>query len=352
MLQTSIYIMSNLFNQFPPPPRSRTPLLPRTPYPPRTPHPNTNLRQNVKTTTQSARSPLLPRVGGIEDGIVWTGGSRNDPTNAPRDVRCYRPTDFRSMQEQDKVLKKGVADDLKLTLIDENDNKDNNQTVSGWIDEIKFLIETNGMDSVFRIDNGITPENYMLMNWGNIKLFDVTNWVKRLKQYGCPFDLKNLRLSGMLIRDSISTKVKQQISATTSIADISGPELLVYAIQQRTIMSAAHIRTLSNKLGSLSLGDIPGERVPDLTKSISDIARQLVGSGREPDDLINLISKPYTKGSVDIFKMYALGTHAGILSGAYPCTWENLVSDHNNMYYDLVQTDDYPPTTGKKQKRR
>ena len=81
------------------------------------------------------------------------------------------------------------------------------------------------------------------------------------------------------------------------------------------------------------------------------MARQLDGSGREPDDLTNLISKPYTKGSVDIFKTYALGTHAGILSGAYPDKWENLVSNHNNMYYNLVQTDDYPPATGKKKEK-
>ena len=152
----------------------------------------------------------------------------------------------------------------------------------------------------------------------------------------------------MLIRDSISTKVKQQISATTSIADISGPELLVYAIQQRTIMSSAHIRTISNKLSNLSLGDIPGKRVPNLTKLVSDLARQLVGSGRQPEDLINLVSKPYTKGSVEIFKTYALGTHTNIICGVYADTWENLVSNHNNMYYDLVQTNDYPPASGKK----
>ena len=181
-------MMSNSFN-YPPPPRT-TPLPPRTPFPPRTPHPNTNLNLNMKTTTHSARSPSLPRIGGIEDGIAWTGGSGSNSANAPRDVRCFRPTDFRSMQEQDKALKKGVAEDLKLTLIDENDNKDNNQTVSGWIDEIKFLIETNGMDSVFRIEDGIKPENYMLVNWGNIKISDVTIWVRRLKNYGCPYDLK------------------------------------------------------------------------------------------------------------------------------------------------------------------
>ena len=244
-----------------------------------------------------------------------------------------------------------LSEDLKLTLIDENENKDNTQTVSGWIDEIKFLIKTNSMDSVFRVENGIDQENYMLMNWGNIKLNVVSTWVKCLKQYGCPYNLKNLRLSGMLIHESISTKVNQQISATTSIADISGPKLLVYAIQQRTIMSSAHIRTISNKHINLSLGDIHGERVPDLTKLVSDLAQQLVGSGRQPDDLINLVSKSYTKGYVDIFKTYALGSHAGVLCGAYADTWENLVSDHNNMYYNLVQTNDYPPALGKKQEK-
>ena len=111
--------------------------------------------------------------------------------------------------------------------------------------------------------------------------------------------------------------MKQQIAATTTIANISGPELLIYAIKQRTIMSAAHIRTISNELGKLSLSNIPGEHVPDLTKTISDYARQLVGSGKQPDDLINLVSKPYTKGSGEIFKTNALTIHTQVLRGTY-----------------------------------
>lgn len=142
--------MSNLFPQFPPPPSRNTPT--KNPFPLNTPHPSTlKPRATSKTSTLSAMSPVLPRVGGIEGGIVWTDGSYSNLANAPRDVRCFRPTDFCSMQEQYKVFKKGVSDDLKLTLVDENENKDNTQTVSGWIDKIKFLIETNGMDSVFCI---------------------------------------------------------------------------------------------------------------------------------------------------------------------------------------------------------
>lgn len=299
----------------------------------------------------NAGRTIAPRVGGVEGNIAWTGGSNVRLSSIPKDVRCFRPTDFRSRQEQDKVLKQGIAEELKLTLIDENESKGNTQTVSGWIDEIKFLIETNGMDTVFRIYDWNSREIYMLDNWGSIKLKDVEKWVSQLKQKKCPFDEQNLRLSAILIRNSISNKVKQQITATANIANISCPELFIYTIQQRTIMSAAHIKTISNKLGDLSLSDIPGEHVPDLTKRISDYDRQLVGSGKQPSDLINLVSKPYTTGSVEIFKSNALTIHTQVLRGTYPYNWERLVSDHNNMYYDLIQTNDYPPATGKKQNK-
>ena len=138
-------------SQYPPPPP------PRTPYSyPRSPAPTANSATSFSPLGH--QSPMLnaatikaPRVGGIEGNIAWTGGSNINPNDSPKDVRCFRPTDFRSLQEQDKVLKQGIVDNLKLTLIDENENKDNTQTVSGWIDEVKFLIETNGMDTVFRI---------------------------------------------------------------------------------------------------------------------------------------------------------------------------------------------------------
>ena len=82
-----------------------------------------------------------------------------------------------------------------------------------------------------------------------------------------------MRLSSFLIKNSISVKVYQQICSTVRDTDLSGPELFILAIQQRTIMSDAHIRTISNELGNLSLDKIPGERVPDLTKIILDLAR-------------------------------------------------------------------------------
>ena len=37
-----------------------------------------------------------------------------------------------------------------------------------------------------------------------------------------------------------------------------------------------------------------------------------------------------------------------MLRGTYQYDWERLVSNHKNMYYDLVQTNEYPSATGKK----
>ena len=169
---------NNIFNvnHPPPPPPQRTPFQPvqllatgtsrtiNTPIPINNPYQTqpTNIPRSMPNV--AAPSVIKPRVGNVEGGIAWTGGS-NVPRRAnivPRDVRCFRPTDFRSMQEQDKLLKQGVPEEMKLTLVDENEK--DSQTVSAWIDEVKFLIETNGMDTVFRIYNVYAREIYMFDN--------------------------------------------------------------------------------------------------------------------------------------------------------------------------------------------
>ena len=121
------------------------------------------------------------------------------------------------MQRQDTALKQGVNDELKLTLLDEkNEGK---QTVSGWIDEIKSLLEMNGMDTVFRIWDTGYDEEYLLSNWGNANLSKVQNWVSMLQNgMGDSYDIQNLRLSAVLIRNSISIAVAQQIASTHSLS--------------------------------------------------------------------------------------------------------------------------------------
>lgn len=202
---------------FPPPPPHKTPIPPAG-NPPNQQNQWTSIDNSYLwrpyTQTQTpipnpvVRIVINPRVGNIEGGIAWTKGS-NIPrlTNtAPRDVRCFWPTDFWSMQEQDKLLKQGVLEDMHLTLVDKNEK--GNQTVSSWIKEIKFLIKTNQMNTVLWMFNGIT-EVYMFDHWGALNKTDIEAWITRLKTQNCQYNLKNLRLSGFLIRNSISNKVRQ-----------------------------------------------------------------------------------------------------------------------------------------------
>ena len=142
----------------------------------------------------------------------------------------------------------------------------------------------------------------MLKNWGIIDLLAASEWTTHLKnKIGDNYDRVNLHLSGILIRNSTSIKVTQKIASTAQLSTLSGPEMLAHTISQKTVMSDAHVHTMSKSLGKLSLGDIPVEHVPGLTTTVGELARQLQGSKRPPDDLLNLISKSYTKGTVDIF---------------------------------------------------
>jgi len=120
-----------------------------------------------------AGAVLAPRVGGLSGGTPWTGGSNDIPPAAPVDVLCYRPVDFRSMQKQHKLLKKGLDDDKRLSLGAEG--KDNgSQCISlvSWIEEIRRLVETNGFDTVFRVYDG-TTEKYLLSEWGQVTIDEV-----------------------------------------------------------------------------------------------------------------------------------------------------------------------------------
>ena len=99
-----------------------------------------------------------------------------------------------------------------------------------------------------------------------------------------------------------------RVASVTSL-ESSGIVLFKVALDQVMFMNASTIRNLSNRLGGLALNKVPGEDVSTLTLEVSEITRELEGSGNAPTDLINLVSKPYTKGNNEMFKTHALGLH-------------------------------------------
>lgn len=104
-----------------------------------------------------------PRIGGVYDGVPWTGGSNINKSTEPEDVLCFRPENFKEMQKQHESLKKGLPDEQKLQLVD------GSKTSIGlitWITWMMMLFTTKGMDTIFRIlKTGETEKLDLVQNW-------------------------------------------------------------------------------------------------------------------------------------------------------------------------------------------
>ena len=153
----------------------------------------------------------------------------------------------------------------------------------------------------------------------------------------------------------MGTDLLERVASVCSL-ESSGIVLFKVALDQVMFMNASTIQTLSNRLGGLALNKAPGEDVSTLTLEVSEIARELEGSGNAPTDLINLVSKPCTKGNDEMFETHALGLHSQIMKGDYADNWTNLVTTHNAFHRDLVQSGDYgdeePRPAAKRKKKK
>ena len=360
-----------------PPPLPPLPPLPPSPPPPPPPAPR-----------MAARPDGYPRLGGntrsddyynkyfadyaanSADGDFWVGGTQTaDATivvpTEPLDSLAYRPSDFRAKQRQYPEVKKGLPEHLLLELPEDGKMK---VPVSTWINEMKQHIKMRGMEGIFSIrTTSIGAGGAVVVAWeqlmdsfGSVTIeqikdsqtwsesvnFDPTDRAGTLGHYD-KFDKENLRLSAIVVKSSLGPKLQQRIASIIE-PDDNGPKIFKIALNQVMYMNAITIRTLSNKLGSLSLKSIPGESVSALTEQVTELAREIQGSGNPPSDLKNLVSKPYTKGTVDAFKTHALGIHMQVMRGTYTNTWQEMVTEHSAVYQDLVQSDEYPPAKGGK----
>ena len=107
-----------------------------------------------------------PRVGGVSQGIPWTGGLNlpGKKNEAPADVLCFCPQTFKEVQRQFELLKQGLEPEQRLEFVD------GNKTSIGltvWISWMMMLLVMKGMDTVFMIlDEMETLELNLLTNWG------------------------------------------------------------------------------------------------------------------------------------------------------------------------------------------
>ena len=359
-------------------------------------------RDRLRRRRRMATKPAYPRLGGNTrglayhtkfreeykensiDGDFWCGGYQTGDLTfqripEPIDTLAFRPSEFRSKQRQDPELKKGLPDHLLLELPENGKMK---TPVMTWVNELRLHLTTRGMEGVFSIRLPIGPPSadgaaptgvwfQILNNFGSVTLQQIKashEWSqvgdfdhvgREADLRGSPprenannaffdkYDKENLRLSAIVVKASIGPNLQQRLASILE-PNASGPEVFKAALDQVMCMNATTLRTLSNQLGALSLKSIPGESVSALTEKVSELAREIEGSGTPPSDLKNLVSKPYTKGTVEAFKTHALGIHMSVMRGTHAGSWQSVVTEHNAVYQDLVQSEEYPPANGGK----
>ena len=113
-------------------------------------------------------------------------------------------------------------------------------------------------------------------------------------------------------------------------------------------MTASLVRSVCNKICSLQLKKIPGENVAKLGETISELVKQIECSGETPQDLLFLVSKPFTTGTQETFRTFAQQTYTSVIDGTYTGDHVGILTKMNNFYQNLVQSNDYEPAKGGK----
>eukprot|EP00980_Cylindrotheca_fusiformis_P022352 scaffold9224_cov170-Cylindrotheca_fusiformis.AAC.2 len=250
------------------------------------------------------------------------------------------------MQRQHEALTKGVGDDLKLEMAQKRD--EDGISLVNWSRLVQRDFEKKGLDTVFRIgsvpdaNGNYTQEIYIFEEWGKVKLEDIKNWTDSLTD---EYDVENLQLSADAILNSLGKHLSQKVMSIAS-KQPTGPELFFLAVGFMSYLTEETIRQKSNELGNLRLKDIPGENVRVLVEKVSELAREIESSGRPPSDLLQLCSRPFTKGTVEDFKIHAFNINNKVKTHDYGKDWESLMIEHANFYQELIQSNDWPPAKG------
>jgi hypothetical protein len=267
------------------------------------------------------------------------------PTGRPVALNCFRPKDLRERLKIQDNLVAGLPDEMKLDMPSDTDNSAYSITRS--IGELKLELERCGLDNPFRIVLSPTEEIYLLENWGGVTIADVKYWCTQLDNTGCEFDAENLRLSAIKIKGSLGAALSARV-ATVTEADTPGPVLFKVAVDQVASLSAAKVRKLTTDLQGLSLKNVPAQSVPTLTKTLTELTRQIDFSGVGPADLTSLVAKVYTTGTDTGFNHHAWGVYNSISTGFDHRPWREIVEGLVSFYEQQIQLDLYVPALGRK----
>ena len=307
------------------------------------------------TTTATTTVVVAPRVGGIEEGQAWVGGSNVKASVEPAGTLCSRPSNPTEKRKAETILREGLPEGLRLQATD--------TSVTVWMRHVRRAIEDKGYDSIFRIVLANQSEVYMLVEWGRLTAEDVRNWIKALQDGTapwpngnnnnnngvCKYDIQNLRLSAMTIRSSISTTLLNTIESMVSF-EASGPEILQAILSLTSAMTPERYRKIEDALRKLCISSTPQEDVIKHSAKVMDLCNQLVAGPSPSKDLAYLAVKTYQRTTDDLFKMQVLMRLTVEQQAMTPMNYISVCADFNS-FYNQRPADDWGPNQSGPSKR-
>ena len=307
----------------------------------------------MATAAARTTGPTLPNPrigGGTGSDSWWTGGPNLAPRTKAHTAHAGRPSDFKSASKVQEVCTKGLAENRQLGTADD---KENTITLTSWVNEIRANMEQSGMDTVFWVRASNTKECYLLRNYGELDSHTVAVWTDELKTgvdgaNVCQFDLENLLWSGMMIKNSISVRLWEELEANLNY-EASGPEIFIAVMERFQHNSSSAVRTLVKQLTEMKLVKEPGMNVDTFSMKISEVVRRIEGQKASsiPTDLSVIVIQCYLDTDVDEFKMEASGMFNKLDKNPKAMDWREIATTLKTSYRSLVGLNRWPHKDGK-----
>ena len=286
--------------------------------------------------------PETPRIGGGTDlDTWWTGGSNLNRIERPRSVNARRPTDFRSLEKIESNCTKGLPENRRLGT---PDDKEYTISLTAWINEVRHDMESKGMDTVFHVLEFVNvTETYLLTNWGGVSPEMLFTWINVLQRGSiaanitpCRFDQDNLRWSAEAIKNSITTRLYEEIESDLEFG-ATGPEIFYAIVRRLQHGSASAGRALLQKLQEMKLNKEPGMNVDTFATKITEMIRRLEGTNASsvPSDLSTVVAQCFLDTDVDKFKLEASAIFNRVDLNPASMNWRQILVKLKTKYRSL-----------------
>ena len=286
----------------------------------------TNPPQNpVPTTTITIPKP---RIGGVINvgtsyEVAYCGGTNFKSNSQPRTAYAERSLDQRSRLKIEDCCRAGIAKELRIEWHDDPEKRA--AQLVPWVKEVRAGLEALGLEGVFYLwDPSANTELSLFTTFGKATMEKVNTYVNLIQNGGlpwpneqtsgqdiqdtvkanttCKYDKENLRLSATFMQHAIGTNLWGLMRAELP-HDAPGPAYMVSVASKMQGLTPQQVRHLCNELDALELKAIPGEDVLQLNTQINTFVFLIIGSGTVVEDLCYLAAKPFSKSTVEQFRL-------------------------------------------------